>query len=236
MAEVLPATRFLVPILTTLRKLGGSATIQEMYEHTTTDMALSDKQLAVPHDPERGNQTEVAYRMAWARTYLKWAGLIDNSQRGIWSLTRAGLKAEKLNEGQIVQIMRERRASAGTNEKPADVNGRETEDTGEEEREAWRATLIALLKAMPPDQFERLCQRILRESGFVEVNVTGRSGDGGIDGTGILRIQGIVSFHVLFQCKRYDGTVAAREIRDFRGAMVGRTDKGLFLTTGLVFP
>jgi restriction system protein len=88
------------------------------------------------------------------------------------------------------------------------------------------------LQRLAPDAFERLCQRILRESGFVEVRVTGRSGDGGIDGIGILRMQRVVSFQVLFQCKKYQGTVGSKEIRDFRGAMVGRSDKGLFLTTG----
>jgi restriction system protein len=77
---------------------------------------------------------------------------------------------------------------------------------------------------------------MLRESGFVHVEVTGRTGDGGIDGKGIARINGFMSFHVLFQCKRYKGSVTAGEIRDFRGAMVGRADKGLFISTGSFTP
>ena len=88
-----------------------------------------------------------------------------------------------------------------------------------------------MLLGLPPDAFERLGQRILCESGFTKVEVTGRAGDGGIDGVGVLRIQ-LTSFQVLFQCKRYRDTVSASAIRDFRGAMVGRTDKGLFTTTG----
>lgn len=88
---------------------------------------------------------------------------------------------------------------------------------------------------MPPASFEKLCQRVLRESGFTRVEVTGRSGDGGIDGIGVLRIA-LLSFHVFFQCKRYKGSVGAPAIRDFRGAMVGRTDKGLFITTGSFTP
>jgi restriction system protein len=67
------------------------------------------------------------------------------------------------------------------------------------------------------------------------VEVTGRSGDGGIDGIGVLRVN-LLSFQVLFQCKRYQGSVGASAIRDFRGAMVGRSDKGLFLTTGTFTP
>jgi len=89
-----------------------------------------------------------------------------------------------------------------------------------------------LTKVLSPDAFERLAQRLLRESGFIQVEVTGRTGDGGIDGKGIARIHGFMSFHVIFQCKRYKGSVSASEIRDFRGAMVGRADKGLFITTG----
>src|SRR6185437_16138890 len=79
--------------------------------------------------------------------------------------------------------------------------------------------------------FERLCQRVLRESGFVKVEVSGRSGDGGIDGTGVLRLN-LLSFQVLFQSKRYRGSVGSSVVRDFRGAMVGRADKGLIITTG----
>ncbi|MEZ2625066.1 restriction endonuclease [Paenalcaligenes hominis] len=85
---------------------------------------------------------------------------------------------------------------------------------------------------MSPDGFERLTQRLLRESGFVHVEVTGRTGDGGIDGRGIARVNGLMSFHVAFQCKKYKGAVSASEIRDFRGATVGRADRGLFITTG----
>ena len=91
--------------------------------------------------------------------------------------------------------------------------------------------LGGLTNQLKPDAFERLAQRIMRESGFVKVEVTGRSGDGGIDGVGVLRLA-LLSFQVYFQCKRYKGSVSASAIRDFRGAMVGRTDKGLFITTG----
>jgi len=102
-----------------------------------------------------------------------------------------------------------------------------------EETQSWRAHLYALLtKQLDPNAFERLIKRVLRESGFVHVEVTGRSGDGGIDGKGIARLHGFLSFHVVFQCKRYQGSVTSGQIRDFRGAMVGRADKGLFVTTG----
>jgi restriction system protein len=95
----------------------------------------------------------------------------------------------------------------------------------------WKERLLDVLLAIDPKAFERLCQRLLRESGFIKVEITGRSGDGGIDGVGVLRLN-LLSFHVLFQCKRWKSSVGASAVRDFRGAMVGRADKGLILTTG----
>ena len=95
----------------------------------------------------------------------------------------------------------------------------------------WNIELLDILKAMDPSSFERLSQRVLRESGFVRVQVTGKSGDGGIDGVGVLRMN-LVSFQVMFQCKRYKGSVSSPAVRDFRGAMTGRADKGLIITTG----
>ena len=105
-------------------------------------------------------------------------------------------------------------------------------DEFDEESTPWQESLLGTLLQMSPDAFERLCQRLLRESGFIEVEVTGSSGDGGIDGHGIFRMGGLISFPVLFQCKRYRGSVAAGTVRDFRGAMAGRSDKGLLITTG----
>lgn len=95
----------------------------------------------------------------------------------------------------------------------------------------WQDLVLECLLKMKPSAFERLCQKILERSGFIKVDVTGRSGDGGIDGIGVLRLN-LLSFHVFFQCKRWKGSVGASVIRDFRGAMVGRADKGLVMTTG----
>ena len=72
----------------------------------------------------------------------------------------------------------------------------------------------------------------MRECGFTDVEVTKKSGDGGIDGTGKLRINGIFSFNVAFQCKRYKGQVGAPQIRDFRGSLTTNVEKGVLITTG----
>jgi restriction system protein len=96
-----------------------------------------------------------------------------------------------------------------------------------------RTHLLATLQSLPASGFEQFCRRLLRESGFQDVEVTGRSGDGGIDGIGILQVNPLVSFKVLFQCKRYQGSVTPSQVRDFRGAMQGRADKGIIITTGV---
>jgi len=158
------------------------------------------------------------------RTYLKKAGLAENSARGVWALTDAG---EKASEKDLILIPKKVRWLK--KQKPsAAENGPDTEESPDPD---WQEQVLSALSLMKPDAFERLSQRILRESGFTRVEVSGRSGDGGVDGIGVLRVN-LVSFHVLFQCKRWKGLVGASVIRDFRGAMVGRADKGLIITTG----
>ncbi len=95
---------------------------------------------------------------------------------------------------------------------------------------SWSDQLLQHVQTIEAAAFERLCQRILRESGFIRVEVSGKSGDGGIDGTGVLRMN-LISFQVLFQAKRWKGSVGAEVVRNFRGAMQGRADKGLIITT-----
>ena len=96
----------------------------------------------------------------------------------------------------------------------------------------WREQLLAILRDLAPSSFERLCQEMLNRSGLEEVTVTGRPGDEGIDGRAVIRFAGFVSLPVVFQCKRYRRQVTAPMIREFRGAMMGRADRGLFITTG----
>jgi len=230
--------RLMNPLLTALIQLGGSGSIDEIYEKVVEIEKIDDAVLSVLHDPDRSNQTEVGYRLAWARTYLKKAGLLENSKRGVWTLTPEGKKCNHVNPSKIVKAVRDGdKASRESNKK---AEGQEMEIAGDdtpEESSAWKVELHQLLtQHISPEAFERLTQRVLRESGFVQVEVTGKTGDGGIDGKGIARINGLMSFHVIFQCKKYQGAVSAGAIRDFRGAMVGRADKGLFITTGTFSP
>jgi restriction system protein len=230
--------RYFNPTLRALKALGGSASIEEMVTRVAQEMKLPENVLAVPHDPEHGGQSEVAYRIAWARTYLKAAGLITNSERGVWSVTPEGMKVDQVDERKLAREVKQKRQRMRPRaEHRVDPSSGEGEDSDDDNGEApaaqtnWKHELLELLHSMPADAFERLCQRLLRESGFVEVTVTGRSGDAGIDGVGLLKLQEVLTFHVIFQCKRWRQPVDPATVRDFRGAMVGRTDKGLIMTT-----
>ncbi len=226
------------PLLIALTHLGGSGSIDEIYEKVVELEGFCEEVLSVIHNPEKSYQTEVGYRLAWARTYLKKYGLLENSSRGIWSLTQAAKEKKEVNPKEVVKLVRQQDKAESAQKKKVAGNDIElAENDMPEESEKWREELHQLLtRDLSPDAFERLTQRLLRESGFVQVEVTGKTGDGGIDGKGIAKIHGFMSFHVFFQCKKYQGSVSAGAIRDFRGAMVGRADKGLFITTGTFTP
>jgi restriction system protein len=214
------------PVLTALKELGGSATVQEMYEQVVKDEGFSEDQQQVLTKDKR--MSEIQYRLHWARTHLRAVGAIENSARGVWTITEHGkaLSPEVMQE----QVKAWRAADRARRQarKAAEDTGA---DGGEEETPDWSDTLLAQLQGLTAEGFERLAQRILREAGFTNVTVTGKPGDGGIDGVGTYR-PSLVSWPVYFQCKRYKGTVPARDVRDFRGAMAGRGEKGLFITTG----
>ena len=220
-------------VIEALKVLGGSATIQELDEKVIElEGVTEDEQTFTMSRNE--NLPRVNYYLAWARTYLKRGNALVNSSRGVWALTESGTTISELGEARAIydQVTLEERDRARAKRQAAkkeesDVVGPADEDAIED----WKSSLLAALGAMPPEAFERLSQRLLREEGFTKVEVRGKSGDGGIDGVGVLRM-GLVSFQVYFQCKRWKGSVGSTEIRDFRGALQGRADKGLFITTG----
>jgi restriction system protein len=217
------------PLLSALQALGGSGTIEEIYLKALEVLNLPDEIVNIPH-PGAGNMTEIEYRLAWARTYLKKYGLLENSARGVWTLAQSHSHITHVDPKEVQKVVVQKYHVQNTATKN---QAEESLDEAPDEAETWRDNLLRVITTqMDPSGFERLAKRLLRELGFVQVEVTGRSGDGGIDGKGIARVHDVLSFHVVFQCKRYQGSVTAGNIRDFRGAMVGRGDKGLFITTG----
>lgn len=220
------------PVLQALHKLGGSGTNNEIEETVIELLGLTDDEV---EDIHRGNTSKLSYRSAWARNYLKRLGLIENSGRALWALTSEGLKTQKIDKEESKKIVKNlsgvKKEKPKKNQQKSESN-HVVEESDELNELSWEEELIEILKSMKPDAFERLSQRFLRELGFTNVEVTGKSGDGGIDGVGVIKVGGVLSFHVVFQCKRYAGSVSSPAIRDFRGAMIGRADKGLFITTG----
>jgi restriction system protein len=223
--------QFFGPLLDALRTLGGSASGKEAVEQVARDIKMPD---AAQNELMSSGSPRFPNQVAWARFYLSREGLLDSSKRGVWSLTKKGW-ATKLSHDDArqlfakwVKVFAAERKRRQVEEEPEEAVAEATGAVPHDYRDA----LLGLIRELPPDGFERLCQRLLRESGFIQVVVTGRSRDEGIDGFGTLQINPFVSFKVLFQCKRYRSSVSPSQVRDFRGAMQGRADKGIIITTG----
>ncbi len=185
------------PLMQALYQLGGSSSVSEIEDSVAKILKLPDDDVNAIH---RGNMTKFSYNLAWARSYLKLFGLLENSSRGVWSLTVKGKEIQHVDKEEIKRFVRR----LSRKEKVKDKN---QDSAPEEAADSWKEQLLEKILELPPPAFERLCQRLLRESGFVRVEVTGKSGDGGIDGKGVIRLGGLLSFYVVFQCKRYSGSV-----------------------------
>lgn len=229
-------SKLIVPTFLALKKLGGSGKNEEILDQIILDMGIPDEIADIPHKGNP-NKTELSYQADWARTYLNKYGVIENSSRAVWSIRPDYVAVGSLDEKEIVASVT-KQIQSKQDKKEIDTLAPENNDPTDDyseypaELKPWREKLADILQNMDPYGFERLAQRVLRECGFTQVEVTKKSGDGGIDGTGKLRINGIFSFNVAFQCKRYKGQVGAAEIRDFRGSLTTDIEKGVMITTG----
>jgi restriction system protein len=223
--------RFCIPIIEILQELGGSGQPKEITDTVLERLHISEREQS---QTNKNGGSRVRNQVAWARLYLAKADLLDASRRGVWALTEKG-RTVHLSPDAVAQLFKDVQASFPAKDAQPNVVDDAPEipppmdPSGDS---ASKRTLLDVLKSLSPEGFERVSQRLLRESGFERVIVTGRSGDGGIDGNGILQVTPFVSFTVLFQCKRYAGAVSPSQVRDFRGAMMGRADKGIIITTG----
>ncbi len=223
--------QFFDPVLKALKQLGGSARPGEVVEAVARLKNVTEAQR---QEVLQSGALRFDNQIAFVRQYLVWAGYLDSSKRGVWTLTEKGLASPGLTEAEALRLYKEQHALHSSPKQRDETESNEDEDepSSAELPESYKEQLLGVLRQLPPNGFERLCQRLLRESGFEQVQVTGRSGDGGIDGIGIVKVNAFVTFKVLFQCKRFAGGVSTGHVRDFRGAMQGRTDKGIILTTG----
>ena len=235
-------TRLIQPTFFALKQLGGSGKNEEILDQIIKNLSIPTEVADILHK-KNPNKTELSYQADWARTYLRIYGVIENSARAVWSICKEYTSIESIDEKEIVRtvnltnrINRNRASKPVQPDNPTDVlrdeNPLDNSPEYPEELKPWREKLADILQKMDPFGFERLSQRVLRECGFTQVSVTKKTGDGGIDGTGKLRINGIFSFNVAFQCKRYKGQVGAGEIRDFRGSLTTDIEKGVMITTG----
>ena len=224
--------QFFGPVLDALRGLGGSGTPDEVVARVAMDLVLSDE---IQNELLPSGGSRFRNQVAWARFYLVREGFLDSSRRGVWSLTELGRHTTLTQEQsraiflKWVKIFQGQRKST---EKAPVAPDDAVVAPDVEETEDHRGAVLKLLMSLPSQGFEQFCQRMLREAGFTQVAVTGRSNDHGIDGYGTLTLNPLVSFKVLFQCKKYKDTVSPAQVRDFRGAMAGRADKGIIITTG----
>lgn len=224
--------QWLGPLLDALRERGGSATAKEAVDAVARLCRVPPSQR---EETTSSGMERFANQVYWARQYLVWAGLIESGVRGVWALTAQGLSTHLDLEQALELFAREHRRHAAAKRTTtgvpalADVAGADDAEQSDEDDEFER--FIAVLRSLSPGGFERLCLRLLRVAGFDRLEVTGRSNDGGIDGVGVLQVNDLVSFNVVFQCKKWTSSVPPKEIRDLRGAMAGRSDKAIFLTT-----
>jgi restriction system protein len=222
--------RFFKPVLQVLRESGGSGTTSEVIDRAIELLHIPEAEQEVTL---KNGQSRIRNQVQWARLYLVRSGYLDSSRRGVWSLTETGAATDLAGFDAFAVFQRvQKELHAERKKKPSQEPFIDETDEAVVEPIDYKTELLALVRSLPPGGFERLCQRLLRESGFQQVVVTGRSGDGGIDGIGVLQVNPFVTFSVLFQCKRYQGSVTPSHIPDFRGAMMGRADKGIIITTG----
>ncbi len=226
--------RWFGPLLDALRDLGGSASPREAIDKIAQIERVPD---ALRNTLLKSGQERFYNQVHWARQYLVWEGLIESGRRGVWALTPLGrttrLTAEQARQLFLTQVQRHAKLRKAV-EQPERAEASDegiAADTPQADQDSSLVGFLEVVKAMTPRGFERLCMRLLREAGFERVEVTGRSNDGGIDGIGVLQINDLVSFNVVFQCKKWAQSVPPKEIRDLRGAMDGRAEKGIFLTT-----
>jgi len=224
-------TKWFGPLLDALRTLGGSGKPKEACEQIAKSLKLPDSFL---EETLESGGSRFQNQVAWARQYLVWEGLLDASKKGVWTITSKGQSTqltEKDGHDIFIKWVKIHQATRKDKSKNEIIKEQEQEDPDNIEL-GLTPSLIEVLQSVSPKGFENICKRLLREHGFENVNVTGGSHDGGIDGYGTLELNPFVSIKVLFQCKRYKGTVSRAQVGDFRNAMIGRAEKGMILTTG----
>jgi restriction system protein len=219
---------YIRPLVEVLRNSGGSGSTADIIDQVIDHMNIPDEEV---EQTISSGASRVRNSIQWARMYLVKADLMDSSQRGIWKLTEKGYDAD-LSVDSVYAMFKKVQSTFQQEKKDKVEDVTEEPDDIVVEDEAHGETLLNILKNLTPDGFEKICKRLLSEVGIHDVQVTGGAGDHGIDGTGVIKVNEVVGFNIIFQCKRYKDSVVPHHVRDFRGTMQGRADKGIIITTG----
>jgi len=223
------------PTLDALRELGGSGSPVDVSTTIAKNFNIPESKL---NETIKSGASKFHNQVCWARQYLVWEGYIDPSVRGVWKLTKKG-ENKKITDSEARKIFLKWVEINAMNRKKKEEEKSAVIEIDEEEIDDsslssdYKKKVLEYLRAMSPKNFERFCLYLLRVNAFENLQLTGKSHDEGIDGIAILRINPVISFRVLFQAKRYkEGNNVSRvQIGDFRNAMIGRADKGIFITT-----
>jgi restriction system protein len=228
-------TQWMGPLLDALRLLGGSGSPSDVSNQIAETLKLPESKLS---ETIKSGTSKFHNQVCWARQYLVWEGYLDASIRGIWKLTKLGEHRHISNDEartiflkwvEINALKRKKKAEAEAEE---EIENEEIDDNSSITVD-YKQQVIEYLRTMSPKNFERFCLLMLRINNFENLKLTGGSHDDGIDGMAILRVNPFVSFRVIFQAKRYKAgnNISRAQIGDFRNAMIGRADKGIFITT-----
>jgi restriction system protein len=238
----------MLPLIETLAD-GRERTMRELTDLLAVQFDLTDQEREEPLPS--GQQSVFTNRVAWAKTHLKYAGLLENPARGRVQISELGRqvlreKPESINVKLLKRFSSYRdfvsRSAPGRQEIPesiAAVEDRRTPleliDTSFQSlRKATTEELLSRLKQCSPGFFESVVVRLLLAMGYGGVaghgSVTGKSGDGGIDG--VIKQDKLGLDVVCIQAKRWEGPVGRPVIQGFAGSMdYIRAKKGVILTT-----
>lgn len=200
-----------------------------------------------------GRQEVFTNRVAWAKTHLRMAGLLEAPSRGIFRITERGLSLLQAHSERIdLRILRKQPGYLEARDSKKNRNGKKDVEeepmaddtqTPEEQiesasvalRESLGEEILAKMKAASPTFFERLVVELIVRMGYGGTRkdagkAIGRSGDEGIDG--IIKEDRLGLDVIYIQAKKWEQTVGRPEIQKFAGALQGvRAKKGIFITT-----
>ena len=143
----IPFHKLFNPTLQALRKLGDSGTNQEIHDEAVVILDLTEEEIAELHKPGQSNQTRIAFRLSWARSWLKRYGLLENSSRGVWSLTPEGRSVGDVDSKEVVravnEIMKQERL-ARSDESSTDTDDEEdlTDVDQSTDNDTWRDSFM----------------------------------------------------------------------------------------------